>query len=154
MTQVEAAKVSVQESAPEVVLQRTVLPDDADFDTLPLYVESGVVRPLPERTRRETNTMPEPATPVGHEVHPDLVLGRHSLRVPAGTRASFATYFNAFPASYWRRWTSVTDVTLRVQVSGEADVIVYRSNVRGDQNRVTSARGGTGGTGTVVINRW
>ena len=35
-----------------------------------------------------------------------------------GERLSFGTYFNAFPASYWRRWTIVDDVTLTVEVQG------------------------------------
>jgi len=116
-----------------VVLQRLVLPADADFDTLPLYVESGMVRPAPEQ--EDEDDTPPPVV-MDQTIHPDLVLGRHSLRIPAGTRASFATYFNAFPASYWRRWTSVTQVTLSVDVEGDADVLVYRSNARGDQNRV------------------
>jgi hypothetical protein len=33
--------------------------------------------------------------------------GRRSVRVAAGERASFDTFFNAFPAGYWRRWTPV-----------------------------------------------
>ncbi|MGW6508304.1 DUF2267 domain-containing protein, partial [Streptomyces niveus] len=28
--------------------------------------------------------------------------GDLAARIPAGTRVSFATYFNAFPASYWQ----------------------------------------------------
>ena len=130
-----------------VVLQRLVLPADADFDTLPLYVEKGVVRPNPEVEKDDKTVLP-PIT--GHEMHPDLVLGRHRMRIPAGTRASFATYFNAFPASYWRRWTPVTTVTVRIEVSGQADVIVYRTNVRGDQNRVANASTGSA-TGTTPV---
>ena len=45
------------------------------------------------------------------EVHPDQIESRTALRVPSGERLSFGTYFNAFPASYWRRWTVVSDVT-------------------------------------------
>ena len=32
---------------------------------------------------------------------------RTSLTVPAGEEVSFQTYFNAFPASYWRRWSQL-----------------------------------------------
>jgi galactofuranosylgalactofuranosylrhamnosyl-N-acetylglucosaminyl-diphospho-decaprenol beta-1,5/1,6-galactofuranosyltransferase len=117
------------------VLQRLVLPADADFDTLPLYVESGVALPGPEK-KPGLPEEGEKRSASDNIVHPDLVLGRRSLTVPGGTRISFATYFNAFPASYWRRWTSVEKVTLRVGVKGTADVIVYRSSARGDQHRI------------------
>ena len=30
----------------------------------------------------------------------------------SGEKLSFGTYFNAFPASYWRRWTVVDEVRL------------------------------------------
>ncbi len=36
------------------------------------------------------------------------------MLVRPGRRISFATYFNAFPASYWRRWTVVESVRLTV----------------------------------------
>ena len=32
---------------------------------------------------------------------------RTSVTIPAGEEASFETYFNAFPASYWRRWSQL-----------------------------------------------
>ena len=44
---------------------------------------------------------------------------------------SFATYFNAFPASYWRRWTICKSVVLRVEVSGSGRVDVYRTKATG-----------------------
>ena len=100
----------------EVVAQRLVLPVDDDGSTLPLYVES-----------------------VG-SVNPDLVLDRTRMTIPAATRISFASYFNAFPASYWRKWTEVTELQLRVQVTGVTTVALYRSNARGNPQRVTSAQ--------------
>ncbi len=121
--------------SPRTVLQRLVLPADADFDTLPLYAESGVALPGPEKATTQVDEGPKRSAS-DNVVHPDLILGRRTMTVPAGTRISFATYFNAFPASYWRRWTSVEKVTLRVGVKGTADVIVYRSSARGDQHRI------------------
>jgi galactofuranosylgalactofuranosylrhamnosyl-N-acetylglucosaminyl-diphospho-decaprenol beta-1,5/1,6-galactofuranosyltransferase len=117
------------------VLQRLVLPSDADYDTLPLYVEKGEIRPRPE-----TDPLDDVEVDGRDQVHPDLVIGRHSLVVPAGDRVSFATYFNGFPASYWHRWTNLSDVLLTVELSGTADVLVYRSNSRGDQQRVDKKR--------------
>jgi galactofuranosylgalactofuranosylrhamnosyl-N-acetylglucosaminyl-diphospho-decaprenol beta-1,5/1,6-galactofuranosyltransferase len=124
------------------VLQRLVLPADADYDTLPLYVEKGEIRP-----RAETKAADDVESEAYEQVHPDLVTGRHSMTVPAGDRVSFATYFNAFPAGYWHRWTNVSHVTLQVQISGTGDVLVYRSNSRGDQQRVDKQH--VEGSGTV-----
>src|SRR3954451_1535769 len=49
----------------------------------------------------------------------------------AGDEVSFATYFNAFPAAYWRRWTSVSSVVLRLRLSGTGRIDVYRSKADG-----------------------
>ena len=71
----------------------------------------------------------------------------------SGERLSFGTYFNAFPASYWRRWTVVQDVRLAVQVSGRgATVIVYRSLADGRSQRVDSASTGSEAKGTFVFD--
>src|SRR5947209_5888260 len=43
---------------------------------------------------------------------------RTSLQIPAESEVSFATYFNAFPASYWRRWTTCKSVVLRTEPTG------------------------------------
>ena len=51
--------------------------------------------------------------------------------ISPGRRVSFGTYFNAFPASYWRRWTTVDSVTLRIRLAGESALVLYRSTARG-----------------------
>ena len=56
-----------------------------------------------------------------------------------GWELSFATYFNAFPASYWRRWSVLDTVVLRVTVSGTCRVDVYRSKSDGESMHVTGA---------------
>jgi galactofuranosylgalactofuranosylrhamnosyl-N-acetylglucosaminyl-diphospho-decaprenol beta-1,5/1,6-galactofuranosyltransferase len=50
---------------------------------------------------------------------------------------SFATYFNAFPASYWRRWTVLQSVVLGLRLSGPGRVDVYRSKADGSIIHVT-----------------
>ncbi|UIZ93435.1 glycosyltransferase [Corynebacterium sp. CNCTC7651] len=52
---------------------------------------------------------------------------RTSFTVPAGNEVSFETYFNAFPASYWRRWSQLDRVILAMDVEGTATISVYRS---------------------------
>ncbi|NNU27905.1 glycosyltransferase [Isoptericola sediminis] len=47
--------------------------------------------------------------------------------VPAGTSQGFATYFGAFPASYWVRWTGTTVARLELSLEGAGTVRVSRS---------------------------
>src|ERR1700753_1552863 len=56
---------------------------------------------------------------------------RTSLQIPSESEVSFATYFNAFPASYWRRWTTCTSVGLRAELSGAGRIDVYRTQAPG-----------------------
>ncbi|UVS76467.1 glycosyltransferase [Actinokineospora sp. UTMC 2448] len=106
------------------VLQRVIMPRDTDpLDVRPLYLD-------------------EPDNVHSH------VSSRVAVTVPASARVSFASYFNAFPASYWKRWTRVTEVTLRMRVRGGGRVDVYRSKPNGDQVHVRgeAVRGGSGWT--------
>ncbi|WP_448627013.1 glycosyltransferase [Geodermatophilus sp. URMC 64] len=56
---------------------------------------------------------------------------RATGHLAAGDEVSFATYFNAFPAAYWRRWTSLPAVVLRLRLSGTGRIDVYRSKADG-----------------------
>ncbi|MBS4727998.1 glycosyltransferase [Mycobacterium sp. SM1] len=56
---------------------------------------------------------------------------RTTLHISAQSEVSFATYFNAFPASYWRRWTTLTSVVLHAELIGAGRVDVYRSKATG-----------------------
>src|ERR1700746_59173 len=56
---------------------------------------------------------------------------RTSLEIGAESEVSFATYFNAFPASYWRRWTTCTSVVLGAELTGAGRVDVYRTKATG-----------------------
>ncbi|TPF96196.1 glycosyl transferase family 2 [Bifidobacterium sp. UTCIF-39] len=59
------------------------------------------------------------------------VLGRSAIQIKVGTRTSLCSFFNAFPAGYWRRWTSVDTVRFVAQARGEGRVVAYASNGRG-----------------------
>ena len=59
------------------------------------------------------------------------VNGRASLTVLAGRHASLCTFFNAFPAGYWRRWTSVDAVQFSARVRGRGTIMLFRSSGRG-----------------------
>lgn len=120
------------------VVHRVVFPADKDLDVLPLYMDSDAVPNPPAKDDKHAITVNVPS--VGTSLHPDDLLGRRSVRVRAGKRLSFGSYFNAFPAAYWRKWTTVSTVSLRVQTSGSGSLVVYRSNARGVTQRVESFR--------------
>ena len=130
------------------LLQRQILPTDRDFDVLPLYIDpEPAILDLDKyevgsnKTARELNaTSMRQSIASGNGIHPDQIESRTALRVTSGERLSFGTYFNAFPASYWRRWTIVDGVTLTLRVRGNgATVIVYKSMANGRSQRVDSA---------------
>ncbi|MFJ4107260.1 glycosyltransferase [Oerskovia enterophila] len=122
------------------VLQRVVLPLEPDQDILPLYVEGRQGQPVVSvgSDGKERTSHSGPAGPQGIE----QVLSRRRYQVQPLERTSFGTYFNAFPASYWRRWTVVTSVRLRLTLSGAGSISVYRSNARGNIYRVEGERFG------------
>jgi len=74
---------------------------------------------------------------------------RTTLEIGAESEVSFATYFNAFPASYWRRWSTLESVVLRVELTGTARVDVYRSKATGARITIGGAPVSSGsGTAT------
>ncbi|WP_082320796.1 glycosyltransferase [Rhodococcus sp. 4CII] len=79
-------------------------------------------------------------------------VSRTAALVSAGAEVSFATYFNAFNAGYWRRWTVLESVVLRVEVVGECGVQVYRSKADGTRIAVASADIPGDGSGRGVVD--
>ena len=121
-----ATSVSSRPSA--TTLHRVVLPLEADPEVLALYIDGDTWGVVEGKAIRLTNNN-----------HVEDVLGRQKLRVRAGSDISFASYFNAFPAAYWQRWTSIPAVTLTIRTSGVGTVLLYRSNARGVVQRIDSA---------------
>ncbi|WP_232679509.1 glycosyltransferase [Nocardioides sp. R-C-SC26] len=130
------------------LLQRQIMPLDRDFDVLALYVDPEDARLDADKyevggnraAKDLNNAAIRQSTSTGRALHPDQIESRTALRVKSGERLSFGTYFNAFPASYWRRWTVVDAVRLSVTVSGHGTtVIVYKSMANGRSQRVDSA---------------
>jgi galactofuranosylgalactofuranosylrhamnosyl-N-acetylglucosaminyl-diphospho-decaprenol beta-1,5/1,6-galactofuranosyltransferase len=138
-------------------LQRVVFPGD-DLDVVPLYVETQMDRgaselaaemAAEELTGRKVTGGTSTASAAVGEAQSSVRFGAdvpgflieqvgpgRSAVISAGRRVSFATYFNAFPASYWRRWTTVSEVTLRIRLAGESKVILYRSSARGHSHPI------------------
>nr|WP_255549608.1 glycosyltransferase [Corynebacterium sp. TAE3-ERU12] len=75
------------------------------------------------------------------------VTSRTSAEIAAGDEVSFETYFNAFPASYWRRWSQLDAVVLHLELTGTARIDVYRSKIDGARIAVTGQLAGGPGSG-------
>ncbi|MGQ4574844.1 glycosyltransferase [Dermabacteraceae bacterium P7006] len=129
------------------VLQRLIMPLEASPDVISLYLDSGrafgasvstsALGNSGEENSRKASQSARMAAVASSEISlSDGLSQRHSVTVNAGEMRSLGTYFNAFPASYWRRWTPVREVTLSLEVAGQGQVIIYRSNARGAIQRV------------------
>jgi galactofuranosylgalactofuranosylrhamnosyl-N-acetylglucosaminyl-diphospho-decaprenol beta-1,5/1,6-galactofuranosyltransferase len=75
---------------------------------------------------------------------------RTTLQIGTESEVSFATYFNAFPASYWRRWTTLKSVVLRAELTGTGRVDVYRTKATGARISV-DGRGFVGESDAPVV---
>ncbi|AMB41050.1 MULTISPECIES: glycosyltransferase [Paenarthrobacter] len=135
MTATQAEAEAAPRESDLRIVQRVVFPANRDLDTLPLYVD-----PDTNKIRKQEENGPAVVQAVGmaRKLHPEDILDRGSVQVRRGERLSFGSYFNAFPASYWRKWTIATKTVLHIETEGEGTVIVYRSNARGAAQRVDS----------------
>ncbi|WP_340537500.1 glycosyltransferase [Nocardioides sp. GXZ039] len=144
-----AVSSTAAEDTTRVVLMRQIMPANRDTDVIRLYVDPDPLSLDADkfdightRAAQEANaitTRMHNAVKGARIVHPDQILSRTAFLVEHGETMSFGSYFNAFPASYWRRHTIVSQVRLTVQLEGEgASVIVYRSMANGRSQRVDS----------------
>lgn len=67
-----------------------------------------------------------------------VVLRRSRAVLGPGSHVSQNTYFGRFPASYWQRWTSVTEVVLEASVTGSGRVAVRASDRDGTPRTLTT----------------
>ncbi len=97
-------------------VHRIVFPSKADIDVLPLYVDFSQSEGY---ASADTDSMEFVNTGVA-ESDTEAAGNRRSLTVPAGKRYSLGSYFNAFPASYWRKWTRAEEIRFVGTFSGTA----------------------------------
>ncbi len=101
----------------KTLLQRIILPRPGEpLDVRTLYLEES-----PTNARRAHATT------------------RTTLTVGAESEVSLCTYFNAFPASYWRRWSTLPAVVLRLELTGHGRVDIYRSKADASRIHVTGS---------------
>ena len=85
-------------------------------------------------------TLP-PALGLPAELYAKRVQGRVHLERTAFTLDPHSalttnTYFGRVPASYWQRWTGVTEVTFEAEFSGEGVVELFASDFAGEERTV------------------
>jgi galactofuranosylgalactofuranosylrhamnosyl-N-acetylglucosaminyl-diphospho-decaprenol beta-1,5/1,6-galactofuranosyltransferase len=138
-------------------VQRTIIRADQELDIRPLYIGGisavsggeSTARQSGEgeswgaedtsKGRREGIYTPASAEGSFQSTGAAVKVTRdgHAIVAPH-QRVTFGTYFNAFPAGYWRRWTAVEEVLLRVRCSGTGTLLVYRSTSKGHVQREES----------------
>src|SRR6476660_5606248 len=117
MSDIPSGALDAGESKAVSILARIILPRPGEpLDVRKLYIEES-----------ETNS---------RRAHAPT---RTTLEIGPESEVSFSTYFNAFPASYWRRWSTLESVVLRVELTGSARVDVYRSKATGARITVGGA---------------
>ncbi len=161
----DTAEAPVQETPVEPtppnrlrIVQHTIIRADQELDIRPMYINGlsgfggGLSTSRQSGAGEETDTernvrgkgnpkdrSDEPVTEIVEGV------GGFGAITPDGAvadpehRLTFGTYFNAFPASYWRRWTNVQTVKLVATVSGSGTLLLYRSTAKGHVQRADSA---------------
>jgi len=147
-----AKKVAAESASHEAtfrVVQRTLMHPDQELDVRSLYV--GAVSSFSNAgasSRQSGGGFDEQSSSAdqGSREQADGGLIGHGKVTTTGTavvdserRLTFGTYFNAFPASYWRRWTELTSVRLVARLRGNGALIVYRSTSKGHVVRASSA---------------
>jgi galactofuranosylgalactofuranosylrhamnosyl-N-acetylglucosaminyl-diphospho-decaprenol beta-1,5/1,6-galactofuranosyltransferase len=126
MSDIPSGPLDAAESRAVSLLSRIILPRPGEpLDVRKLYIEES-----------ETNS---------RRAHAPT---RTTLEIGAESEVSFATYFNGFPASYWRRWSTLESVVLRVELTGSARVDVYRSKATGARITVGGAPISSAGSDT------
>ncbi|MFF0489279.1 glycosyltransferase [Nocardia sp. NPDC004068] len=100
----------------------------------------------PERLTLQRGVFTGPSPKVSDELYAVVKGGkahreRMSIRVDKGARAHTNTYFGRFAASYWQRWTTVTEVEvgLTVELGGLARIRLAASDIAGHRRIVASA---------------
>ena len=145
------------------MVQRTIMRADQELDIRPLYVtglsgfgggesmarQSGAgdaaESPVPGSAEaREAGNYGEKAGASANSSVEGLgafgkITGELGATALPLRRITFGTYFNAFPASYWRRWTNEHTVRLVASISGQGTLIVYRSTAKGHVLRAEAA---------------
>jgi galactofuranosylgalactofuranosylrhamnosyl-N-acetylglucosaminyl-diphospho-decaprenol beta-1,5/1,6-galactofuranosyltransferase len=131
----EKRRTSDDAAQADTLLQRVILPRPSDPTAVrALYVDerSGVKLEPTTPVPGEKST-PMTLTVSGTSGRRLRVTSRTSAVVPELSEISFGAYFNGLAAGYWRAWSTLDEVRLRLRLEGAGRVDVYRSKADGSQ---------------------
>ena len=124
--------------------------------------ERGAARQLiehaaPDRLVVARGLFTGPSAQVNDDLYARIVSGRahrerYALHLEKGATVDTNTYFGRLPASYFQRWTTVTDVQLKLvfDTSSPARLLLRGSNIHGGVRTIASTE--VDGTGTAVLS--
>ena len=116
------------------LLQRVILPRSGDpMSVRALYMDERTGLAL-----ASVPAVPGPSCTASVHLEGSAVTGRRlrvtsrtSASLPEQSEVSFGAYFNAFAAGYWRHWSALTEVRLKLRLEGSGRVDVYRTKADG-----------------------
>lgn len=118
-------------------VNRVVFPLSDEELTLPLYAQLWEPSHIPPealdfqqviRTQPTPQTSVTPAALASSVVH---IRSRYSAEIDPDSHITLCTYFNAFPASYWRYWTRVRTLRCSIRAHGDATLRFFKSDSLG-----------------------
>ncbi|MFR9752793.1 glycosyltransferase [Nocardia sp. 004] len=110
----------------------------------------------PDRLVLQRGIFTGPSAKVSDELYAVVKGGaqreRLMLRLDQGARAHTNTYFGRFAASYWQRWTTVTEVRVGMvlDVAGQADIRLVASDIAGHRRIIDTVRVDSSGPVTLT----
>jgi galactofuranosylgalactofuranosylrhamnosyl-N-acetylglucosaminyl-diphospho-decaprenol beta-1,5/1,6-galactofuranosyltransferase len=111
----------------------------------------------PERLVVARGIFSGPSTQVSDDMYARIVRGaarreRTALRLQKGATVNTDAYFGLFPASYFQRWTTVTQVQLKLafDAGGPAQVSLRASDSNGNTRTISGTE--VDGTGTAILS--
>ncbi len=123
----------------------TTAPDAPEGEELGKTLLQRIILPRPGEPLDVRTLYIEESTTNARRAHAS---SRTELNIGAESEVSLCTYFNAFPASYWRRWSTLNSVVLRLELTGHGRIDIYRS--KADSSRIHVQGREFQGTGVVL----
>jgi galactofuranosylgalactofuranosylrhamnosyl-N-acetylglucosaminyl-diphospho-decaprenol beta-1,5/1,6-galactofuranosyltransferase len=111
--------------------------------------ERAAVASLAQRVLTLPPAMGLPAELYAKRVQGRIHLGRTSFSLDPHSALTTNTYFGRVPASYWQRWTDVTEMTFRAEYTGEGVVELFASDFSGEERTVAGEE--VSGEGRVAL---
>ncbi|WP_027494779.1 glycosyltransferase [Rhodococcus sp. JG-3] len=96
-----------------------------------------------------------PSTLIDDDLYTHIASGlayrsRHEVAIEPNAEIDTNTYFGRFPASYWQRWTAVTEVRVQLSYDGAGRIALVASDSDGRDRTVDAVD--VDGSGTVEVN--